>query len=356
MSDSNDVRVSLSGRQLRVLVRATREALAGDLLRASEAADAYEVLELLDSKLPAAEERHPVGAVTGRLLFREEILRLLAAAEDTGRSSLTLWEVDDRLTDKPAGTSIRRVVDELARTKLIAIRSGDPRQVSLTREGRARARRPRHVDRGEHAARDPEQLLDLVYRARVGALTRWCEDGREVYVDAIWHEPTVQGSAAVDAERFAAHVAALEADRLIGPRVGSYLTVTADGTNLAAKRFAEHRLPTGPYQPPRLLPPTRRPHELRRRREDCECLLCGRPASWLRARKGKRYDELRAAGIAEHVCTDCGVKWTVYTEPVDDHGRYDPFGDPAVCRPRWAYRAGYWYSEQLAPPDHWQAR
>lgn len=104
--------------------------------------------------------------------LREEILRLLAAAADAGRGTLTLWDVDERLTDKPEGTSIRRVVEELAREKLIAIRSGDPRQVSLTREGRARARRRRDVDRGEHAVSEPEQLLDLVYRARVGGLTR----------------------------------------------------------------------------------------------------------------------------------------------------------------------------------------
>jgi hypothetical protein len=51
------------------------------------------------------------------------------------------------------------------------------------------------VDRGEHVVREAEQLLDPVYRARSGGLTRWCEDGREVCVDAIWHEPTVQGSA-----------------------------------------------------------------------------------------------------------------------------------------------------------------
>lgn len=353
---SGYVRVALSELQLRVLVRAAREALAGDLLRASEVADAYEVLELLDSKLPAAADRHPVGAVPGRLLFREEILRLLTAGEDAGLSALTLWEVDDRLTDKPLGTSIRRVVEELAREKLITIRSGDPRLVSLTREGRARARRPVHVDRDEHAVREPQQLLDLVYRARVGGLTRWCEDGRDVSVDAIWHEPTVQGSAGIDAERFAAFVAALEADRLIGPGAGSYRTITENGTNLAAKRVAEHRLPGGAYEPARLLPPARRPHEFRRRREDCACPLCGRPASWLHARKGKRYDELRAIGIADHVCAGCDVKWTIYAEPVDDQGLYDPYGDPAVCRPRWAYRAGHWYSDQLAPPDHWQAR
>jgi hypothetical protein len=86
------------------------------------------------------------------------------------------------------------------------------------------------------------------------------------------------------------------------------------------------------------------------------CPLCGHPAAWLRARKGKRYDELRAVGIAEHTCTDCAAKWTIYTEPVDERRDYDPFGDPAACRPRWSYRAGGWYGDQLAPPDHWQAR
>jgi hypothetical protein len=267
-----------------------------------------------------------------------------------------MWEVDDRLTEKPAGTSIRRVVDELARAKLISIGSGDPRLVSFTREGRERARRPIHADRGERAVREPKQLLDLVYRARVGGLSRWGNDGRQVAVDAIWHEPTVQGSAGVDAERFAVLVAALEADGSIGRGAGSYRTITENGRNLAAKRVAEHRLPGGAYEPARLLPPARRPHELRRRREDSACPLCGRPASWLRTRTGKRYDELRAVGIAEHVCADCDVKWTIYAEPVDDEGRYDPFGEPAVCRPRWAYRAGDWYGEQLAPPDHWQAR
>lgn len=123
---SGSVRVALSGRQLRVLVRAAREALAGDLLRASEVGDAYEVLELLDSKLPEAAERHPVGAVTGRLLFREEILRLLAADEDAGLSVVTLWEVDDRLTDKPLGTSIRRVAVSRASTSKQRLRS-EPR-------------------------------------------------------------------------------------------------------------------------------------------------------------------------------------------------------------------------------------
>jgi hypothetical protein len=71
-------------------VRATREALAAGLLRASELDDAYDALELLDSELPAAEDRSPVGVVTGRVQLREEILRVLAAGEDAGRSALTL--------------------------------------------------------------------------------------------------------------------------------------------------------------------------------------------------------------------------------------------------------------------------
>jgi hypothetical protein len=353
---SRSVRVTLSAPQLRALVRAAREALAADLLRLEEIVDVHQVLELLDDKLPGAEDRHPSGAVAGRLLLAEEILRLLAAAEEDGRSALTIWEVDDRLTDKPLGTSIRRVVDELARERMIAIGSGNPRLVSLTRDGRARGRRATTVDPAEHRAKEPEQLLDLIYRARTGGLSRWLDDGREIAADAIWHEPTVQGVAGATAERFAALLVALEADALVGPGMGSYRTITEAGAGLAARRFAEHRLPGGPYEPPRLLPPTRRPRELIRRREDCACPLCGRPASWLRTRKGKRYEELRAVGIADHTCTDCSVAWTIYTEPVDEHGAYDPFGSPVVCRPRWAYSAGYWNDGQLAPPDHWQAR
>jgi hypothetical protein len=74
-----------------------------------------------------------------------------------------LWEVDDRLTDKPLGTSIRRVVEELAREKLITIRNGDPRLMSLTREGRARARRP---VRGPALGNMPGALLRVVRRGQ----------------------------------------------------------------------------------------------------------------------------------------------------------------------------------------------
>jgi hypothetical protein len=356
------MRLAVQERHLRVLERALREALAAGLLRDRELHDARELLDLVDRQLPAAEERQyrHVGPDTARLLLREEILRLLGVAEDDGRGSLTRREVDERLADKPEGTSIRGVLDELRRDKLIFERdsAGDGLGfVELTREGRARARRPpAGGDPAEHAVLDPAQLLDLIYRARGGGSTRYHGD-REERVDQIWHVPIVQACAGVDAEQFDALAAALQADGLIGPGAGSYLTITDAGEKLAAQRFREHRLP-GVYEPSRLLPPARRPRELRRRSEDLACPNCGHYASWLRTRKGKRYEELRATGVVEHKCTRCNVIWTIYTEPVDRRGEYDPFGAPAVCRPRWAYRGGYWYDEKLAPPDHytWQGR
>jgi hypothetical protein len=46
------------------------------------------------------------------------------------------------------------------------------------------------------------------------------------------------------------------------------------------------------------------------------------------------------------------VQWTIYLEPVDRAGQYQPGGDPAVCRPRWRYRSGWLRRDELAPPDH----
>lgn len=81
----------------------------------------YEFLELLDAKLSPAEASHrTLGPGTGRLLLSDEILRLLAEAEDSGRRALTRLEVDERLEHKPVGTSIRGVLDRLRRDQLIA--------------------------------------------------------------------------------------------------------------------------------------------------------------------------------------------------------------------------------------------
>jgi hypothetical protein len=336
-----------------LLERAVREALAAGLLRAGEQCDAYDVLELLDAKLPPAEAScRAVGPDTGRLLLGEEILRLLGEAEDGGHRALTRLEVDERLGDKPVGTSIRGVLEQLRHDRLIATFGTEGSFVRLTREGRARARRPVERDPGEHSVLDAEGLLELIYRARASA--GHVRDGdRERPLGAIWHVPVVQGAAGVSAERFAELVRELEARGLVGPGSGSYRTITESGSDLARPRFRERRAPGEPLEPVRLLPPVRRPRELRRRYDDLACPNCGRPASWLRTRTGRRYEELRRTGLAEYKCTCCDVAWLVYAEPVDRDGAYDPFGDPAVCRARWSFRGGWLREDRLAPRDHY---
>jgi hypothetical protein len=354
MTPRGRVRLTLTERQVRLLARSLRESAAAGLLRSGELEEVYELLQLVDEKLPTAEERHPAGGEAAELLLGESILRLLAAAEDAGRRELTPLEVDTRLSDKPEGTSIRSTLETLRREKLLMQVGTDGRYVTLTRDGRARARRPTTSSSGEHAVEEPEHLLDLIYRARGGGTTRYVGE-KTISVDQIWHVPIVQGCAGVDAAAFDALAAALAADELIGPEEGSYRTITTTGERLGGERVRALRLAGGPYEPPRLLPPFRRPRELLRRTVDAACPNCGRPASWLRARTGKRFGELRATGATKHECTGCAVIWTVYAEPVDRVGDYDPFGDPLRCRPRWAYRGGYWYSSALAPPDRWHA-
>jgi hypothetical protein len=80
-----------------------------------------------------------------------------------------------------------------------------------------------------------------------------------VSVDQIWHVPIVQGCAGVDAATFDALAAALTADELIGPSEGSYRTITTAGERLGAERVRALRFAGGPYEPPLLLPPVRRP-------------------------------------------------------------------------------------------------
>ncbi|MDQ6607317.1 MAG: hypothetical protein M3Z06_12315, partial [Actinomycetota bacterium] len=164
------------------------------MLRSSELEDAYELLNLVDEKLPTAEERHPTGGEAGELLLGESILRVLVAAEDDGRRELTPLEVDARLSGKPEGTSIRSTLGTLRREKLLMRVGTDGAYVSLTRDGRARARRPAPSSPGEHAVEEPEQLLDLIYRARGGGSTRYVGE-ETISVDQIWHVPIVQGCA-----------------------------------------------------------------------------------------------------------------------------------------------------------------
>ena len=352
MTASTGARLALSVHQIRLLLRCLREASAAGLLRWDELGDVADLVELLDARLPSAEERHPAGRLAGGVLLGDEILRALGAAEDESWGRQTQEDIDRRLGSKPEGSSIRSTLDRLCRDGLVSF--GDDGRVALTRDGRARARRRPATDPAEHGIADAEQLLDLVYRARCGGATRYVGDD-QINVPEIWHVPTVQGCAGVDRDRFSALLTALEADALVGAADGSYRTITEAGVRLGCERAHAQRLPGGLHEPPRLLPPVRKPGEIVRRRDDMACPLCGRSASWLRSRSSKRYDELRASGMTRYDCTCCNVSWTVYAEPVDRAGQYDPFGDPICCRVRWALRGGYWDGPALAPPDHWRA-
>jgi hypothetical protein len=353
MRAPTDIRLAVSERHLRLLLRCVRESSAAGLLRFDEQADAGDLVALLDAKLPSAEERHPAGRLTGEILLAEDVLRVLAAAEDEGRSCLSHVEVDLRLSVKPEGTSIRASFDRLRRDRLVSL-TGDG-YVTLTQEGRTRARRPVRFDKAEHAVAEPEQLLDLVFRAKCGGTTRWV-GGETIDVEEIWHVPMVQACSGVDQERFDCLLSALAADGLIGAAEGSYRTITKVGIHLGCRRAIEQRIPSRRlYELPGLLPPVRKPGEILRRREDMACPHCGWPAGWLRSRSSKRYDELRTVGMSPYRCTSCDLSWTVYAEPVDRAGRYDPFGNAARCRVRWALLRGHWDGPALAPPDHWRA-
>lgn len=181
------------------------------------------------------------------------------------------------------------------------------------------------------AVAEPSELLDLIY-ADAGGIAYLGPDQDEV---GIWHVPTVMAAGRLDADGLERLEAALAADGLVGERIHSYGTITRPGEDLARERWRAARPRGGLYGPPRLVRPYSRAREVVMRREDRACPNCGRPASWLVRRKGRRYDDLRQRGESDYRCRDCAVRWTVYLEPVDRHGDYDPLGDPGLCRPRW---------------------
>jgi hypothetical protein len=358
MTSDRPARFELSEHQVRFLARGMREAIAADLLRPSEISDAHVLLELLDARLPAAEERHVVGRAAGPLVLTDAILRALAAAEDQERygGSLTVNEIDARV-EKPEGTSLRTTLERMQKDKLIyglkATAGGETSYVTLTSEGRSRARRVPAKDLSEHAVSEPLELLDLIGRAKTPGPSAEREAGGLRETVWIWHLGLVQGNAGVDRETFDRLLAALDADGLTAPGSGSYRVLTDAGETLAFQRQQERRVRPGLYGEPRLLAPVRRPRELLRLREDSQCPLCGHPAAWLRSRKGKAWDELRTTGGVQHTCRSCTRKWLIYAEPVEPRANaYDPWGDPYVARPRSVFLGGWLDDGMIAPPDH----
>lgn len=138
----------------------------------------------------------------------------------------------------------------------------------------------------------------------------------------------------------------------MGERYHSNGTLTVVGEDLARERWRAARPHVGLGGPPRLMRCFTRPRETIVRREDRACPNCGHVASWLARRTGKRCEELRRRGESDYSCRNRGVRWTVYLEPVDGRGGYDPLGDHGGGRLRWRYRGGCLYGEEVAPPDH----
>jgi DNA-binding PadR family transcriptional regulator len=140
-------RLPVSDAELAVIAEALREALAAELLSPGSQSTARELLDRVDAKLPDALDEHPAGASTGRLLAGDEIVRLLLAHEDVhGWAALSNEQIADELSWKPAGTSVRELLDELRRAGWLTARgSGPERRFELTRKGRGRARDLAHA-------------------------------------------------------------------------------------------------------------------------------------------------------------------------------------------------------------------
>jgi hypothetical protein len=180
-----------------VLCEALREGAAAELLSTSSVATARELLEKVDAKLPSAIDHHPAGPAAGRLMAGDEILRLLLTHEDRYSYSALTNEQIARLDWKPAGISVRQLLEELRRSDWVAGRGkGAERRYALTRKGRGRARAladAGQADESEVRPSEAEQLLDLIYADITPCAIRFGQE--EEHVPGVWHRPTVLAAA-----------------------------------------------------------------------------------------------------------------------------------------------------------------
>jgi len=348
-------RLTLTDAELAVTAQALREALAAELLAPISRNIARDLLDRIDAKLPSAADHHPAGPTTGRLLAADEILRLLLKREERhGHAALTNEAVARELSWKPAGTSVRELLEDLRRDGwLTCTGNGPDRQFALTRKGRGRARALHAGTAPDSEARvsEPDELLDLIYADSTPCAISFSDDVAE-RVPGVWHRPTVQAAARLDADRLCELEAALRDAGMIGAPIHSYGTLTAAGERQARERWQAGR-PQGAFGgPPRLARPYQRAGSVVARPQDRACPNCGACAAWLTRRRTKRWEELRGRGEADYSCLHCAVRWTIYLEPTDRAGEFDPRAEPAICRPRWRYRGGWLHGDALAPPDH----
>jgi hypothetical protein len=280
---------------------------------------------------------------------------LLHREDRHGHATLGNEAIADELSWKPAGTSVRGLLEDLRRGGwLLARGAGPERRFELTRKGRGRARalqRAGAAPDDEARVGEPDELLDLIYADSTPCAITFSGDVAE-RVPGVWHRSTVQAAARVDHRRFCELETALRDAGLIGEQAHSYGTLTPTGERHARERWHATRPMSAFGGPPRLARPYQRASSVVARLEDRACPNCGAHASWLARRKTKRWDELRGRGEADFTCLHCDVHWTIYLEPTGPDGAFEPLADPVVCRPRWRYRGGWLHGDVLAPPDH----
>jgi hypothetical protein len=349
-------RLTVSDVELAVIAEALREALAADLLSSDSRATASDLLDRVDAKLPPATDHHPGGASAGRLLAGDEILRILTGREERyGHAALANEQITAELSWKPAGTSVRELLEDLRRGGWLTCNGrGAERRFALTRKGRGRARMLQHAGSApddEARVSEPAELLDLIYADSTPCAITFGDDAAE-RVPGVWHRPTVQAAARLDDTRFRELETALREAGMVGADIHSYGMLTPAGERQARERWQSSRPQGGFGGPPRLARPFQRGGSVIARVQDRACPNCVAHAGWLARRRAKRRQELRGRGEVDFTCPQCAVRWTIYLEATGADGAFDPDGDPAICRPRWRYRGGWLHGDALAPPDH----
>ena len=134
-------RLTATDAELAVLCEALRECIAAELLSPSSVAIAPDCSTRSTPSSPAPSTATQPVPAAGRLMAGDEILRLLLTHEDRySYGALTNEQIAAELDWKPAGVSVRQLLEELAGRRL----AGRGREPSVATSSPARARpRPR---------------------------------------------------------------------------------------------------------------------------------------------------------------------------------------------------------------------
>ncbi|MDQ3741515.1 MAG: hypothetical protein M3389_11305 [Actinomycetota bacterium] len=171
----------------------------------------------------------------------DEILRLLLAHEDRhGSDALSNEQIAGELSWKPAGTSVRELLEALRRSGWLTARgSGSERRFELTRKGRGRARELAHAGSApdsEARVSEPDELLDLIYADSTPCAITFSADATE-RIPGVWHRPTVQAAARLSTTELCELEVALRAAGMIREAIHSYGTLTPFGGRRGHERW-----------------------------------------------------------------------------------------------------------------------